>query len=97
MFRLALLHFRDDNSRGVQRASQLFDQLRSDYPKSIWTRQSAPLATYLAGSRTLRDKQRELKTLKELNLSLNRDNRDLRQTIERLKSLDLELDQKIKH
>lgn len=37
-----------------------------------------------------------MKTLRDLNLSLSRDNRDLRQTIERLKNLDIELEQKIK-
>jgi len=96
MFRLALLHLRDDSGRSVQRAVVLLDQLKSDYPQSIWTRQAAPLASYLSVSKVSRDKQRELKTLKELNLSLSRDNRDLRQTIDRLKSLDLELEQKIK-
>ena len=96
MFRLALLYFRDESGKGAQRASQLFDQMKNEYPGSIWTHQSAPLAAYLVVSKTLRDKQRELKTLRELNLSLNRDNRELRQTIERLKSLDLELEQKIK-
>jgi outer membrane protein assembly factor BamD (BamD/ComL family) len=95
LFRLVLLHLRDESTRSVQRAHQLLDQLKSEYPHSIWTRQAAPLAAYLAGTRTTRDKQRELKTLRELNLSLSRDNRELRQTIERLKSLDLELEQKI--
>ena len=50
----------------------------------------------LTGIRTLRDRQREVRTLKELNLSLSRDNREMRQSIERLKSLDLELEKKIK-
>jgi outer membrane protein assembly factor BamD (BamD/ComL family) len=95
MFRLALLHLRDESGKGVQRALVLLDQLKSEYPLSIWTRQAAPLAAYLTGTKTTRNKQRELKTLRELNLSLSRDNRELRQTIERLKSLDLELEQKI--
>lgn len=95
MFRLALLELRDESTKNVQKAYQMLDQLKSEYPHSIWTRQAAPLAAFLAGSKTTRDKQRELKTLKELNLSLSRDNRDLRQTIEKLKSLDVELEQKI--
>ena len=96
MFRLALLHLHDENGKGIQRANMLLEQLKSEYPRSIWTRQAAPLATYLTATKSSRDKQRELKNLKELNLSLSRDNRELRQTIERLKSLDLELEQKIK-
>ena len=96
MFRLALLQLRDESVKGVQRAIIQLDQLKNGYPHSIWTRQAAPLASYLSGTKNLLDKPRELKTLKELNLSLSRDNRDLRQTIERLKSLDLELEQKIK-
>ena len=95
IFRLALLQLGDESSKGVQRASTLLNRLKSEYPRSIWTHQSAPLASYLTGTRILHDKQRELKTLKDLNLSLHRDNRDLRQTLERLKNLDLELEQKI--
>jgi len=94
MFRLALLQLGDENDMSVQRASMLLDQLKSDYPDSIWTHQSAPLAAYLTGIKTIRKKQRELQTLKEHNLTLKRDNRDLRLTIERLKILDLELEQK---
>lgn len=96
IFRLALLQLSDESSKGVQRAITLFNQLKREYPRSIWTHQSAPLASYLTGTKNLQDKQREFKTLKDLNLSLSRDNRDLRQTLERLKNLDLELEQKIK-
>lgn len=95
LFRLSLLYLRDENGKGVQRALVLLEQLKNEYPRSIWTRQAAPLVVYLTGTKTTRDKQRELKTLRELNLSLSRDNRELRQTIDRLKSLDIELEQKI--
>lgn len=96
LFRLALLNVRDENGRGALRAQAQLERLENDFPRSIWTHQAAPLASYLASVRPARDKQRELKTLRDLNLSLSRDNRDLRQTIERLKSLDIELDQRIK-
>jgi len=95
-FRLALLNLRDEGEKGSARAKNLLDRLALEFPKSIWTRQAAPLAFYLEGIKSLRDKQREMKTLRDLNLSLNRDNRDLRQTLEKLKNLDLELEQKIK-
>jgi len=95
-FRLALLHLRDEGNRGTARALALLERLESEFPKSIWARQAAPLASYLDGIKSLREKQREMKTLRDLNLSLSRDNRDLRQTIEKLKNLDIELEQKIK-
>jgi len=96
LFRLALLHLRDDGGKGVVRAQSLLERLKKEFPRSIWTHQAAPLASYLANVRNLRDRERELKTLRELNLSLSRDNKELRQSIERLKSLDMELEQKIK-
>jgi len=45
---------------------------------------------------TLRGVQRELKSLRNQNLSLSHDNKELRQSIERLKQLDMELEQKIR-
>ncbi|NVN92277.1 MAG: hypothetical protein HXX11_16970 [Desulfuromonadales bacterium] len=96
LFRLALLYIRDEAGRMPARTQSLLERLENEFPRSIWTRQAAPLVSYLASIKFPRDKQRELKTLKDLNLSLSRDNRELRQTIERLKSLDIELEQKIK-
>ncbi len=89
LFRLALLSLKEDNSKGLLRAQALLDRLSDKYPDSIWTRQSAQLHTYL------RKRQRELKNLKDQNLSLSRDNREMRQSLERLKQLDLELEQRI--
>ena len=96
LFRLSLLYLRDDNGKGTVRTQELLDRLTEEFPGSIWTYQGAPLASYLTGIRMMRDRQREVRTLKELNLSLSRDNREMRQSIERLKSLDLELEKKIK-
>jgi len=96
LFRLSLLYLPDDGNKGTVRTQELLERLNVEFPRSIWAHQGAPLATYLTGVRTLRDRQREVKTLKELNLSLSRDNREMRQSIERLKSLDLELEKKIK-
>lgn len=96
LFRLSLLYLRDDGGKGTVRTLELLEQLIAEYPRSIWAHQGSPLAAYLTGVRNLRDRQREVKTLKELNLSLSRDNREMRQSIERLKSLDLELEKKIK-
>jgi len=96
LFRLALLHLGDDGTKGVARAQALLERLRNEFPLSSWTHQATPLASYLTGTKVLRDRQRELKTLYDLNLSLSHDNRELRQSLERLKQLDIELEQKIK-
>ena len=95
LFRLSLLYLRDDGDKGPVRTQELLERLRLEFPRSTWARQGAPLAAYLISVRTLKDRQREVKTLKELNLSLSRDNREMRQSLERLKSLDLELEKKI--
>ena len=96
LFRLALLSLRENGDKGFQRSQTLLERLAGKYPDSIWTRQSAPLLSHLAEVRVLRNRQRGLKTMKELNLSLSRDNRELRQSLEQLKQLDLELEQRIK-
>lgn len=96
LFRLSILTLRDDTTRGTTRSLELIERLKTEFPNSIWTHQSNALGNYLSGVKALRDRQREIKSLKELNLSLSRDNREMRQSIERLKSLDLELEKKIK-
>ncbi len=96
LFRLALLSLKEDGGKGSLRAQALLERLADKYPGSLWTKQSAPLLAHLVDVRTLRNRQRELKNLKELNLSLNNNNRELRQSLERLKQLDLELEQRIK-
>ena len=96
LFRLALLHLRDEGGKGDAYAQAMLTRLKKEYPRSIWTRQAAPLTAYLAGVGALRDSQRELKTLRERNQSLIRDNKELRQSLDRLKDLDLELEQKIR-
>ncbi len=96
LFRLALLHLDDESGRDTSRARSLLERLKSDYPKSLWTRQSAPLAAYLASAGNLRDRDREIRSLRQLNLTLTHDNKELRQSIDRLKSLDIELEQKIR-
>lgn len=95
LFRLALLRLRDEGGKGNARAQAVLARLKSEYPRSIWTRQAAPLTVFLAGMGGLRDSQRELRALRERNQSLIHDNKELRQSLERLKNLDLELEQKI--
>ena len=96
LFRLALLSLREDGNKGLLRSQALLERLADKYPDSIWTRQSAQLLAHLAEVKALRNRQRELKSLKEQNLSLNRDNKEMRQSLEQLKQLDLELEKRIK-
>lgn len=96
LFRLSVLSLREEGNKGTARSIELLERLKTEFPQSLWTHQAAPLSAYLTSVKSLRDRQREVKTLKELNLSLSRDNREMRQSIERLKSLDLELEKKIK-
>ena len=96
LFRLALLSLKENGNRGFLRSQTLLERLSDKYPDSLWTKQSAPLLSHLAEVRVLRNRQRELKNLREQNLSLSRENRELRQSLEQLKQLDLELEQRIK-
>lgn len=97
LFRLALLSMKETGGKGLKQAQALLERLVDKYPDSLWTRQSVPLLSLMAEVRVLRNRARELKTLRGQNLSLSHDNRELRQSLERLKQLDLELEQKIKH
>ena len=90
LFRLSVLSLRDESSKGTVHTLELLERLKNEFPRSIWAHQAGPLL------KALHDRRREINSLKELNQSLSRDNREMRQTIERLKSLDLELDQKNK-
>lgn len=86
LFRLALLTLNEVGGKGSQRSQSLLEKLAATFPDSIWTRQSAPLLTHLTEHRALRNR----------NYSLSRDNKEMRQSLEQLKRLDLELEQRIK-
>lgn len=92
LFRLALFSLPDDNNT----TAMFLDRLQRGFPNSIWNQQAAPLRLHISRVKNLKDRQRELATLKALNMSLHKDNRELRQTLDRLKELDLELEQRIK-
>lgn len=94
LFRLALLRLRDGGEKGGQEGYSLLARLAKEYPDSIWTHQSAALSGYLVSTQRLFEKQRETRPLRELNLQLSRENKELRLNLEKLKNLDLELDQK---
>ncbi|MEI6825811.1 MAG: hypothetical protein WCK54_09480 [Desulfuromonadales bacterium] len=96
LFRLALLNLREDGGKSLLRAQALLERLADTYPDSIWTMQSDQLLAHLTAVKALRSRQRELKMLKEQNLSLSRDNKEMRQSLDQLKQLDMELEKRIK-
>jgi hypothetical protein len=96
LFRLALLQLNDGELGSGKSSNALLGKLMSGFPTSVWAKQAAPLQSYLLGVQTIRKREREVNALRDKNLSLSRDVRELRQTIERLKALDLELEQKIR-
>lgn len=95
LFRLSLLNLREEGGRGELHARILLNRLILEFPASIWAKQAAPLSVYLKETLLLRASRNELKNLRNQNISLSRDNKELRQIIERLKKLDIELEQKI--
>ena len=76
------------------------ERLQKEYPSSSWARTAWPLMEFLETGEELR---RQNRNLKNLNQSLTKENKELHQNIkeqnlnlERLKNLDLELEQKTK-
>lgn len=101
LFRLSILHLTPDADReSVLQALKPLERLRKEYPTSPWYAQASPLAEFLTNlSRKLQsatELRRQLKTLKDLNLSVTRENKELKLNIEKLKNLDVELERKKK-
>jgi hypothetical protein len=99
LFRLALLTIDSEPTKEEIAETLLYlDRLRKEYPDSPWTAQAAPLGDLLTDLaqklRKTEELRRQVKSVKELNLSLSRENKELRLNIERLKNLDLELERK---
>ena len=96
LFRLSLLLIDDTLENGTGRSLSLLTQLAKDYPNSAWSAQAVSVRTLLQKYDKLQERNRTLKSLKDQNLSLSRSNKELRQSLERLKSLDIDLEQKIR-
>lgn len=103
LFRLSLLQLSDEESDSDHAPPRkLLARLKKEFPRSQWTTLSRPLLELLDDMEELRSQNqnlriinsREMKNIKGLNESLIKQNRDLQQTIERIKALDLELERK---
>ena len=91
LFRLSLLLITEEiGAKSAPRAQALLERLRKEYPESSWTPHATLLLGWLTSPKGGRDRDRE-----QIN-HLLRENRELRQNIERLKDLDLEMEKKRK-
>ena len=101
LFRLGLLTVPSDLEREeISSALKYLERLQKEYPISPWSTQAASVTEFLANAprhlQTTTELRRQLKSLKDLNLSLTRENKEMRLNIEKLKTLDLELEKKAK-
>ena len=109
LFRLSLLKLGSTHDmKDMPQARYGLERLRKEYPDSVWVPLALPLREFLTSTDEVRSQERKLKELnlslskenrdlKELNLSLSKENRDLRQSIEKLKNLEIELGRRTKH
>lgn len=92
LFRLALLSLKPTLERPISpQGQQLLKRLRKEYPASPWVVQAAPLLDLLEVADDLKQQNRNLRSA---NQSLNKEISDLSRTINQLKNLDVELEQK---
>jgi hypothetical protein len=92
LFRLALLRLdAGQTGDGAPRARKELERLKKEYPSSMWAPLAAQIAGYLAATEDL---NQQTDKLKESNYSLVQENKDLRQRLEKLKKLDLDLGHK---
>lgn len=101
LFRLGLLSVPSDlNREELSNAVAYLERLQKEYPVSIWATQASSLTDFLSGIprriQATTELRRQIRTLKDLNLSLTRENKEMKLNIEKLKTLDLELEKKSK-
>lgn len=89
LFRLSLLQLGSGQEKnGGNKALRNLERLQKEYPASSWTPLAAGMTDFLASADDARQQNRKLK---EQNLSLTKENKDLHQSIDKLKNLELEL------
>ncbi|NVN98505.1 MAG: hypothetical protein HXX17_04205 [Geobacteraceae bacterium] len=92
LFRVSLLKLLYEEKDGGVSSLRYLEMLRSYFPESSWTQQSKTLYEFVKGAVEAKKQNRNLKIH---NLSLTKDNKDLHQSIDRLKSLDMKLERKM--
>lgn len=92
MFRLALTYLSSSTAiERLQKSEEILIKLQKEYPASLWTIQSYPLIDLITKVRTGNISRIEVK--QELN-SLKQENKKLKLSIERLKTLDIEMEER---
>ena len=99
LFRQGLLTLKYENeASGYPQTRQILERLIHDYPGSVWAVQAIPLNDLLVGrwmsEVSLGKVRRQVKSLKDSNLSLTRENKEMRLNIEKLRTLEQELELK---
>lgn len=93
LFRLSLLQLKAAGEKDYLQSQQTLERLHKEYPKSPWTMQSVQLLDLVNAANEQRRQNRNLRTNNQL---LTKENKELRQNLEQLKNLDLQLEQKTK-
>jgi hypothetical protein len=106
LFRLALLNLEPGDQRiATEKAGHNLEKLLKEYPESPWKIHAASLKSIIAAyeasmnekadmEKTVRSLKNSNTLLKNTNISLSKENKELRQGMEKLKNLDLELEKK---
>jgi len=108
LFRLSMLYLingLDNDKEFLQLAQHYIQRLRKEYTYSSWAGMAAPVAELLSTTAELRRQMQNIKnqnqtlskenqSLSKENQSLSKETQELRLSIEKLKHLDLELEQK---
>jgi hypothetical protein len=122
LFRLSLLHLESDiEANGTAKSKSDLDRLVKEYPDSTWVQPASTLSEFLSATdnklqhdgklkeliisltrenRELKERNfvlsKEQRVLKDSNLSLLKENTELRQNVEKLKTIDLDLEKRPK-
>ncbi len=99
LFHQGLLSLKyESEAAGYPQSRQIMERLIRDYPGSVWAIQATTLNSILIehwqDEVALAKVRRQLKTLKESNVSLSRENKEMHLNIGKLKTLEQELELK---
>ena len=95
MFRLAIIYLSSSpEAEKLDNSRKLLERLQREYPDSLWALQSSPLLELIIRIRLERDFKTEMHQEIE---HLKSENKKLKLSIERLKTLDIELEDKSGH
>lgn len=101
LFRLALMELEAGEQKIVTgKAGKNLDKLVKDYPNSPWKAHAVTIKglieAYDGAVEEKAELEKSVRNLKSANLSLAKENKDLKQDMEKLKNLELDLERKKK-